>query len=70
MRHCRIGEVLYTSAIRWTAELGSAVAWGLDPPLSIFGSCSQRVCIQEGLSRSAAPRVAKPPTVQEAGNFS
>jgi hypothetical protein len=44
MRRCRIREVLYTSAIRWTAELGSAaVAWGPDPPLSIFGSCLQRV---------------------------
>jgi hypothetical protein len=26
-------------------------------------------CIQEELSRSAAPRVAKPPTVQEPGDF-
>jgi hypothetical protein len=69
-RH-RIGEVPYTSMIRWTAELGSACC-GLGPGSSPFPSSDhvREGCIQEGLSRSAAPRVAKPPTVQEPCNFS
>jgi hypothetical protein len=53
-RH-RIGEVLYTLAIRWTAELGSACC-GLGPGSSPF---HLRIMFAKGASRKGCPGVLR-----------
>jgi hypothetical protein len=53
MRHHRIGEVPYTSAIRWTVELGSACC-SLGPGSSPF---HLRIMFAKGASRKGCPGV-------------